>query len=113
MAKSIENSNQNIDLVNPDSKLHECLPHTWLSDIVDGRPIRQKKWKITYHTSGPLAGEEKSRKLIEFDYYPTFQERMDAAKASAGFFSPKLSSQKVQQDSTTVIINDDYGDKGP
>lgn len=84
------------------------LPHEWLLRVARGEPIIQKKWKILHHQTGPLAGEEKSRQLIEMEIYPTFAERVDAAKAAAAFFAPKLSSQKVQQEQTNVIFSDDY-----
>lgn len=84
------------------------LPHEWLLRIARGEAIPHKRWKITYYQTGPRAGEEKSRELIEEEVYPNFVDRVDAAKAAAPYYAPRLSSQKVQQENTTVVFSDDF-----
>jgi len=72
------------------------LPHEWLLKIAEGHIVKQKQLVITLYKSGPNKGEEKSREWIDRDYYPTFHERVDAAKAAAPFYAPKLATQTIK-----------------
>ena len=78
------------------------LPHEILLNIARGLPVKIHNLVITYHgkSSGPqLQGKEKSREWIEEDYYPTFPEILDAVKAAAPYFAPKLAAQLIAANS--------------
>jgi len=68
------------------------LPHEWLLDIMRGEPVKQKVWDIQ---RDPQTGLEIGRKLKEDTVYPDIDTRVDAAKACAPFFAPKLATQQV------------------
>lgn len=65
------------------------LPHEWLLAVARGEPVMHKQWKIKYDKSG----RELSRELVEIEYYADFETRVDAAKAAAPYFAPRLASQ--------------------
>ena len=69
------------------------LPHEWLLQISRGGAIKQHRLVITYKR-----GKEVSREWIEDDYYPCFSDRMDAAKAAAAYYAPRLAAQVVKLD---------------
>jgi hypothetical protein len=71
------------------------LPHEWLLKVCRGEPVLHKRWKVRYHAK---TGEELSRELIEEEYYPDFPMRVDAAKAAAPYYMPKLATQTVKVD---------------
>jgi hypothetical protein len=68
------------------------LPHEWLLGVARGDSVEQKRWKIQYDKE---TGEEISRELITETIYPEFPVRMDAAKAAAPFYAPRLATQTV------------------
>lgn len=67
------------------------LPHEWLLKVSRGEPIEQKRWVIVYDKNG----KEKSRELVTDEVYADFPTRIDAAKAAAPFYAPKLAVQQV------------------
>jgi hypothetical protein len=67
------------------------LPHEWLLKVSRGEPVEQKRWKVTYDK----LGNEKSHELVVEQYYADFCTRVDAAKAAAPFYAPKLAAQTV------------------
>jgi hypothetical protein len=78
------------------------LPHEILLRAANGECFKQRKLVITYYKSGPNKGCEKDREWIEEDYWPTVQEQIDAAKAAASYFAPRLATQTVKTDETTA-----------
>ena len=88
------------------------LPHEFLLRIARGGPVIHKSWKIKHFKQGPRAGEFKSKELIEEEIYPTFSERMEAAKIAAPYFTPKLASSTVKQEQTVVEFTDDFSGGG-
>lgn len=78
------------------------LPHEILLKAANGECFKQKKLEITYYKTGANKGHEKSRKWIEEDYWPTVPEQIDAAKAAAPYFAPRLATQTVKTDETTA-----------
>ncbi len=68
------------------------LPHEWLLKVARGEPVPHTKWKITYHAK---TGEELKRELVKEEYYADFGVRIDAAKAAAPFYAPRLATQTV------------------
>ena len=68
------------------------LPHEWLLKVSRGEPIEQKRIKIIYDKQG----NEKSRELITEEVYADFPTRIDAAKAAAPFYAPRLAVQQVK-----------------
>lgn len=69
------------------------LPHEWLLSIVRGEPVKQKVWDIE---RDPQTGRELSRQLKEDIVYPSLDTRVDAAKAAAPYYAPKLATQHVE-----------------
>lgn len=67
------------------------LPHEWLREVALGNGVEQKRWSIKYD----LKGEEISRELITEIIYAQFTVRIDAAKAAAPYYAPRLASQLV------------------
>lgn len=66
-------------------------PHEWLLDVALGKPILQKRWVITYGRNG----KESKRELVEEEIYVDVKDRIDAAKAAAPFFAPRLATQTL------------------
>lgn len=65
------------------------LPHEWLLKVARGEPVSHKQWKITNDKNG----REIKRELVEVEYYADFMTRIDAAKAAAPYYAPRLASQ--------------------
>lgn len=80
------------------------LPHEWLLKVSRGEPITHRRWKIVYFKTGPKAGEEKSRTLIEEEIYADFPTRLDAAKAASGFYAPKLAVKVVNPEGDVASV---------
>lgn len=78
------------------------LPHEILLRAANGEPFKQRRLIITYYKSGPNKGHEKSREWVEEDYWPTTAEQIDAAKAAAPYYAPRLATQLVKTDETTA-----------
>ena len=66
------------------------LPHEWLLKVARGEPILHKYYRTTVDRRGKEAKE-----LVEEEVYADFATRVDAAKAAAPYFAPKLSAQTV------------------
>lgn len=77
------------------------LPHEILLRVANGESLKQRKLHITYHKRGPNKGFEKSREWVEEDYWPTAAEQVDAAKAAAPYYAPRLATQMVKTDEKT------------
>lgn len=78
------------------------LPHDILLSAARGEMFTQRRLVITYYGRGPKRGQEKSREWVEEEYWPSAQEQMDAAKAAAPYFAPKLAMQTVKADDDTA-----------
>lgn len=65
------------------------LPHEWLLKVARGEAVPHKQWKVKYDKSG----NEISRELVEVEFYADFATRIDAAKAAAPYYAPRLASQ--------------------
>lgn len=72
------------------------LPHEWLLMVARGEPIKQRRLQISVDKKG----KEVSREWIEEEIYPDFPTRVDAAKAAAPFYAPKLAVQVVSPTGT-------------
>ncbi len=84
------------------------LPHEFLWRIGRGDPITLRITKKKYYQFGPKTGEFKNTYVVEMEYYPTFQERLEAAKIAAPYFAPKLATTTLKQDQTVVEFADDF-----
>lgn len=80
------------------------LPHEWLLKVSRGEGIEHKRWVVQYDKSG----KEKSRELVTEIVYAEFPTRLDAAKAAAPFYAPKLAVQQVNMSGGNT--NDVYVD---
>ena len=67
------------------------LPHAWLMKIARGEPVTQMQWVVKYDANGKADGRE----LVEQQLYADFATRVEAAKAAAPFYAPRLSTQTV------------------
>ena len=67
------------------------LPHEWLLTIMRGHGVRQSHYVIKRDSDATVMTREQFRELIR----PTFEERMEAAKAAAPFYAPRLATQTV------------------
>jgi hypothetical protein len=67
------------------------LPHEWLLKVSRGEGIIHKRWVVKHDAKGNV----RSRELIEEEIYSDFATRLDAAKAAAPFYAPKLAAQTV------------------
>ena len=72
------------------------LPHEWLLMVARGDPIPHKQWKVVYCKKG----NEVSRELVEVEVYADFATRVDAAKAAAPYYAPRLATQQLKIDPT-------------
>jgi hypothetical protein len=77
------------------------LPHEWLLKVARGEPVAHKRWKISYDKKG----EEIKRELLTEEYYADFPQRIDAAKAAAPYYMPKLATQIVKVDGNIGLTN--------
>lgn len=68
------------------------LPHEWLLKVARGEPVLHRRWKITYHQK---TGVELSREVVEETFYADFPVRVEAAKAAAPYYAPRLATQTV------------------
>ena len=66
------------------------LPHEWLLKVARGEPITHKYYRTTVDRRG-----KETKELVEEEVYADFATRVDAAKAAAPYFAPKLSAQTV------------------
>lgn len=67
------------------------LPHEWLLMVSRGEGVKHKRWEVVFDTNGV----EQSRDLIEEEIYADFPTRIDAAKAAAPYYAPRLAVQTV------------------
>ena len=74
------------------------LPHEWLLKVSRGEAIEHKRWVTKYDKNG----KEVSRELVTEQVYADFPTRIDASKAAAPFYAPKLAVQTV-----SVVGNSD------
>jgi hypothetical protein len=81
------------------------LPHEILLGIARGEPLKVRKLVIAYYKTGPKKGEEKERRWVEEDHWPSAAEQCDAAKAAAPYYAPRLATKEVKPGG-----NDDDGD---
>ncbi len=78
------------------------LPHEILLDAARGECFKVRRLVITYHRSGPKRGYEKSREWVLEDHYPSYSERIEAAKAAAPYYAPRLAAQTIDTGDKTV-----------
>lgn len=78
------------------------LPHEFLLLVSQGHPIKQHDWEYKYNKDGEIT----SKKKIIVDVYPDFEMRIDAAKACAPYYAPKLATQMIKpaDEDTEVTI---------
>ena len=86
----------------------DMLPHEFLWRIGRGEPITLRITKKKYYNFGPRAGDFKETIVEEMEYYPTFDERLEAAKIAAPYYAPKLATTTLKQDQTVVEFADDF-----
>lgn len=72
------------------------LPHEWLAKVARGEGIEHTYYKVEYDKNG----NEKSRKIVTELVFPDFTTRMDAGKAAAPYYAPKLALQQVNVNNT-------------
>lgn len=80
------------------------LPHEILLRAARGEVFYLKKQIAVNHEDGPKKGQFSHFIYEDVEYYPDYEQRIDAAKAAAPYYAPKLSSQAVS-------VRDDSIDK--
>ena len=78
------------------------LPHEWLLKVSRGEGIKHKRWVVKYDKQG----KEVSRDLIEEEVYADFPTRIDAAKAAAPFYAPRLAVQTVSVSGNSDAVSE-------
>jgi hypothetical protein len=78
------------------------LPHEWLLKVSRGEGIEHKRWVVKYDAKG----NEKGRELITEEIYADFPTRLDAAKAAAPFYAPRLAVQTVSVSGNSDAVSD-------
>ncbi len=69
------------------------LPHEWLLRVARGEPIMHTYEKVV--TSAQAKKTGKTTEVVTEAVYASFDMRLDAAKAAAPYYAPKLSAQTV------------------
>jgi hypothetical protein len=68
------------------------LPHEWLLKVVRGEPIEQQYVVDVLAKDGKtIVGQEVRTRTV----YPDFPTRVDAAKAVAPYYAPRLATQVI------------------
>lgn len=67
------------------------LPHEWLLKVARGEGIEHKRWVETTDARTNVV----TRQLVSEVVYAAFDERIDAAKAAAPYYAPRLVAQQV------------------
>lgn len=78
------------------------LPHEWLLKVSRGEGIVHKRWVVQYDKNG----KEKSKELVEEEVYADFPTRIDAAKAAAPFYAPRLAVQTVSVSGNSDAVSE-------
>lgn len=68
------------------------LPHEWLLKVSRGEPITHTYVNVVTDDHGNII----AKNIITDEHYATWAERIDCAKAAAGYYAPKLAAQMVQ-----------------
>ena len=66
------------------------LPHEWLLSVARGDAIEQKRHEIVRDKDG-----NETKIVVAEMIYPDIGVRMDAAKAAAPFYAPKLATKVI------------------
>lgn len=80
------------------ASLSGLLPHEILLMIARGEPIVHKVWVAKRDKKGNIIRDEDGheiQELVERIHYADFAMRIDAAKAAAPFYAPRLAAQQV------------------
>lgn len=89
--------------IREEAALNGELPHQFLLRVSRGDQILQRQPVHTYYKTGVNKGQIKSTEWKVVDRYPTFEERVDAAKACAQYFAPKLATQTIKGDEDNPV----------
>lgn len=84
-----------------EAKKTGMLPHEWLLSIAQGHPIKQMMPVRIVDGEGVETLEWEEREI-----YPGIDTRIDAAKSSAQFYAPRLSSVQVKSTGGKGILRD-------
>lgn len=66
-------------------------PHEWLADIAEGKPVIYRKRVPIRDDAGNVIAHE----WHKVEVYPRLCDRIDAAKAAAPYYAPRLMAQKI------------------
>ncbi len=82
------------------AKEQGVLPHEWLLSVARGDAIEQKRYEIVRDKDGNEIDKIVMTEMI----YPDIGLRMDAAKAAAPFYAPKLATQVISMQGGTEAM---------
>lgn len=91
-----------VEKIVADAKKEGLMPHEILLKAARGESFTVRKLVIVKYKSGPNRGEEKERRWVEEEYYPTFNEQIECARSAAPYFAPRLATQTVKTDENTA-----------
>lgn len=77
------------EVVTPDGQRRP--PHEWLADVADGKPVLYRKRVPEYDDDGNVV----AYRWIEAEVYPRLCDRIEAAKAAAPYYAPRLNATKL------------------
>jgi hypothetical protein len=80
------------------ASLSGLLPHEILLMIARGEPISHKVWVAKRDKKGNIIRDEDGheiQELVERIHYADFAMRVDAAKAAAPYYAPRLAAQQM------------------
>lgn len=80
-------------ILSGDPHCEDLDPHEILARAARGYGFITRRLIITYYKSGPREGQEKSRRWVEQEYYPTLEQRLEAAKAAAPYYKAKATGK--------------------
>lgn len=80
------------------------LPHEWLLKVARGEPIIHRHYE---YVDGPKKkrGQEPEKILVEEETYASLELRVDAAKAAAPYYAPRLSTQTLTVPPEGLTLN--------
>lgn len=74
-----------------EAKLSGLLPHEWLLKVARGEPVMQARSINIVNKKGAVIGQE----IVIEEVYADFATRVEAAKAAAPYYAPRLATHYI------------------
>jgi hypothetical protein len=102
MGRPSKQEKKAVEKIVADAKKDGLMPHEILLKAARGEAFKVKTLVIVKYKSGPNKGQEKERRWVESEYYPTYNEQIEAARSAAPYFAPRLATSTVKTDENTA-----------